>query len=142
MAANDEDYALQLHKQLNAIPLRTRRGQDLIAQPSFDRSKQDPKRDKGGRPRTKRTNSSSQDHPSSKKKRPSDPDDDHGHTSAHTIRVVKREPSGAHNFVHSMVVAVLRPANPLLPNVMQSPLTVMTNRNTNNTEASISTSSA
>eukprot|EP00775_Hariotina_reticulata_P013029 gene13029-13158_t len=94
MAANDEDYALQLHKQLNGIPLRTRRGQDLIAQPSFDRNKQDPKRDKGGRPRTKRTNSSSQDHPSSKKKRPSDPDDDHGHTSAHTNRVVKREPSG------------------------------------------------
>jgi len=26
MAANDEDYALQLHKQLNAIPLRTREG--------------------------------------------------------------------------------------------------------------------
>jgi hypothetical protein len=89
-AANDEDYALQLHKQLNAVPLRARRGQQPAGQPSADRVKRD--KDKAGKPRTKRTNSSSQDHPSSKKRRTSDPDD--GHTSAQRI---KREPTGAHS---------------------------------------------
>lgn len=88
-AANDEDYALQLHKQLNAVPLRARRGQQPVGQPA-DRSKRD--KDKSGKPRTKRTNSSSQDHPSSKKRRTSDPDD--GHTSAH--QRIKREPTGVH----------------------------------------------
>jgi hypothetical protein len=88
-AANDEDYALQLHKQLNAVPLRARRGQQPAGQPSTERLKRD--KDKAGKPRTKRTNSSSQDHPSSKKRRTSDPDD--GHTSAQRI---KREPTGAH----------------------------------------------
>jgi hypothetical protein len=87
-AANDEDYALQLHKQLNAVPLRARRGQQPAGQPSADRLKRD--KDKGGKPRTKRTNSSSQDHPSSRKRRTSDPDD--GHTSAH--QRIKREPTG------------------------------------------------
>lgn len=87
-AANDEDYALQLHKQLNAVPLRARRGQQPAGQPSLDRLKRD--KDKGGKPRTKRTNSSSQDHPSSKKRLTSDPDD--GHTSAH--QRIKREPTG------------------------------------------------
>ncbi|WIA32215.1 hypothetical protein OEZ86_003064 [Tetradesmus obliquus] len=89
-AANDEDYALQLHKQLNAVPLRARRGQQPVGQPA-DRSKRD--KDKSGKPRTKRTNSSSQDHPSSKKRRTSDPDD--GHTSAH--QRIKREPTDSNH---------------------------------------------
>lgn len=93
MAANDEDLAaaLELHKQLNAIPLRARRGhgQELAHQPSLDRLK----RDKGSaKPRSKRTNSSSQDHPSGKKQRTSDPDE-HGHTSARQ-RHIKRDPEG------------------------------------------------
>lgn len=93
MAANDEDLALQLHKQLNAIPLRARRGhgQDLAHQPSLDR-----KRDRGGaKPRSKRTNSSSQDHPDGKKQRTSDPDD-HGHTSSRH-RPIKRDPEGMYS---------------------------------------------
>lgn len=87
MAANDEDLALQLHKQLNAIPLRARRGhgQELAHQLSIDRQKR-------VKPRSKRTNSSSQDHPSGKKQRTSDPDDP-GHTSARQ-RPTKRDPEG------------------------------------------------
>lgn len=86
----DEVLAIQLHKQLNAIPLRRRekRGQDAVAQQSLERLK----REKQGKPRSKRTNSSSQEHPSSRKRRVSDPDDDHGHTSSH--QRMKREPTG------------------------------------------------
>eukprot|EP00882_Tetradesmus_deserticola_P007543 GHRQ01007944.1.p1 GENE.GHRQ01007944.1~~GHRQ01007944.1.p1 ORF type:complete len:283 (+),score=117.56 GHRQ01007944.1:886-1734(+) len=90
-AANDEDYALQLHKQLNAVPLRARRGQQPAGQPPVDRSRLD--RDKAGKPRTKRTNSSSQDHPSSKKRRTSDLDE--GHTSAR--QRIRREPTDSNH---------------------------------------------
>lgn len=94
MAANDEDLAaaLELHKQLNAIPLRARRGhgQELAHQLSIDRLK----RDRGSaKPRSKRTNSSSQDHPSGKKQRTSD---EHGHTSAHQ-RHIKRDPEDSNH---------------------------------------------
>jgi hypothetical protein len=88
MASNDEVMAMQLHKQLNAISLRTRRGHgpELGQQLSFDRCK----RDRGSKPRSKRTSSSSQDHPSGKKQRTSD---EHGHTSARQ-RPIKRDPEG------------------------------------------------
>lgn len=99
MAANDEDLAaaLELHKQLNAIPLRARRGhgQELAHQLSIDRLK----RDRGSaKPRSKRTNSSSQDHPSGKKQRTSDPDE-HGHTSAR--QRIKRDPEGKQGSIGS-----------------------------------------
>eukprot|EP00878_Enallax_costatus_P017547 GHUV01018432.1.p1 GENE.GHUV01018432.1~~GHUV01018432.1.p1 ORF type:complete len:175 (+),score=54.19 GHUV01018432.1:418-942(+) len=89
---NDEHYALELHKQLNAIPLRRRerRGPtDVTAQQTLERLKKEKDKEKQGKQRTKRTNSSSQDHPSSKRRRNSDPDGD-GPTSAHQT---KREPA-------------------------------------------------
>lgn len=87
---NDEDLALALHRQLNATSLRKRRGQDPAAQQSLELIK----RVKQGRSRGRRerTTSTSQDHPSSRKKRDSDPDDEYGHTSAQ--RGLKREPTG------------------------------------------------
>lgn len=86
-AGADEALALELHKQLNAVPLRARRGrgQELTHQLSLDRLKAD----KGSKPRSKRTNSSSQEHPT-KKPRTSD---EHGHTSSRR-RAVKRDPDG------------------------------------------------
>lgn len=89
--ANDEDYALEIHRQLNAIPLRRRekrgQGQELTVQQSLNKNR----KEKQGKPRAKRTSSSSQEHPSSRRRRNSDPDDYEGHTSAH--QRLKREPA-------------------------------------------------
>lgn len=96
MAEEDEALALELHKQLNAIPLRTRRGHvhELAHQQSLDKLK----RDKSSRPRSKRTNSSSQDLPDCKKQRTSDPE---GHTSARQ-RPSDHDPNGEQCNMRSM----------------------------------------
>jgi hypothetical protein len=84
---DDIELALQLHKQLNAAPLRARRGHEAdAAQPSLERYR----RELAAKPRgSKRTNSSSQDQPGGRRRRTSDPDE-HGHTSARQ-RLLKNE---------------------------------------------------
>lgn len=97
-ATADEELALQLHKQLNAAPLRARRGgeNELAHQQSLDRYR----RELASKPRTKQrtTTSSSQDVPvgggdGRKQRRTSDPDDAAGgaHTSSRRRRVKQEE---------------------------------------------------
>jgi hypothetical protein len=94
---HDVEVALQLHKELNAVKLRARRGHeaDLAHQQSLDRFR----RELAAKPRSKRTNSSSQDHApggggGGRKRRTSDPEEHGGHTSARRRHGGKHDTSG------------------------------------------------